>query len=77
MEDYGGRLWIAQSFCGTCVSIEACGYFMFSPGRGDWVAAVSEVTGTSALKEIHERMLKSSTGREVLLDRPRINVSCW
>ena len=47
-----------------------------SPARADLVAAVGETTGEAALKRMLARMQATSSGRDILRDRPRITVSC-
>ena len=46
-----------------------------SPARADLVAAVGETTGESALQRMLARMQATSSGRDILRDRPRITVS--
>lgn len=46
----------------------------FSPQRADLVAAVGELTGESALKEVRKRMHNDPTGRTILQERPIVSV---
>eukprot|EP01135_Chromosphaera_perkinsii_P012094 Nk52_evm32s2579 gene=Nk52_evmTU32s2579 len=43
------------------------------PTRQDMVAALGETTGYYALKDIHAKMLRSETGRQILEEKPRIS----
>ncbi|CAL5219510.1 g1354 [Coccomyxa viridis] len=43
-----------------------------NPARADLVAAVGETTGESALRRMLERMKATSSGRDILAERPRI-----
>lgn len=43
------------------------------PWRADMVAVNGEITGSSALRSIRDKMLKHPEGSRILLDRPRIN----
>ena len=68
-------------------SVSPCAYLLldsirlpYSPARADLVAAVGETTGESALKRMLERMQATSSGRDILAERPRITVtslSCY
>ena len=46
-----------------------------SPARADLVAAVGETTGESALRRMLERMQATTSGRDILAERPRITVT--
>jgi ubiquinone biosynthesis protein COQ4 len=46
---------------------------LLDPHRHDMIACLGETTGEEALKKIYERMMASSEGREILIDKPRIN----
>lgn len=47
---------------------------MRSPARADLVAALGETTGDWALRAMRQRMAASPTGRQILVERPRITV---
>ena len=42
------------------------------PSRGDMVALLSELTSTSSLHKIRDKMIQSRQGQEILLEKPRI-----
>ncbi|XP_071802370.1 ubiquinone biosynthesis protein COQ4 homolog, mitochondrial-like isoform X1 [Asterias amurensis] len=46
---------------------------LYDPYRDDMIATLGEVTGHSALRKLHSKMLKDPEGRVILSERPRIN----
>lgn len=47
---------------------------LFNPYRDDMVAALGELTSGNALLRMRQKMTQSNEGRQILLDRPRVNL---
>lgn len=46
---------------------------LLNPHRGDMIACLGEVTGSSALISMRDRMRETAEGAEILKEKPRIN----
>lgn len=57
----------------TLLSVAAATAALLDPRRHDMVATLGETTGHRALIKIHQQMVNSKEGLEILKERPRIN----
>ncbi len=51
---------------GSAVSV------FINPERGDMLAALGDVTGAAALRDMHMKMCSDLTGIQILAEKPRI-----
>jgi len=55
------------------LAIQSAGTALLDPTRADAVAALGEVTGHVALREMYDTMMKDETGQRILRDRPVVD----
>ncbi|KIL59144.1 hypothetical protein M378DRAFT_85474 [Amanita muscaria Koide BX008] len=64
-----------NSFENAFLAVGSAVMSLADPKRGDMIAALAETTAGPSLPRLRDRMLKSSEGRRILRERPRINSS--
>lgn len=62
-----------NTFQRSILTVGSAALSILDPYRGDMIACLSETTGFNALKGMHQKMLDSTEGYEILKTRPRIN----
>lgn len=59
----------------TLLSVGSATIALLNPHRGDMIACLGEVTGERAIKHMHNKMLESTEGVQILNEKPRINTN--
>ncbi|XP_027234852.2 ubiquinone biosynthesis protein COQ4 homolog, mitochondrial [Penaeus vannamei] len=59
----------------TLLTVGAAAAALLDPRRHDMVAVLGETTGYTALSKIYAMMIEDEEGRQILIDKPRINSS--
>ncbi|CAH0563895.1 unnamed protein product [Brassicogethes aeneus] len=72
-DDYNRNHVQLNVFQKSALAVGSAALSILDPYRGDMIATLSETTGEDALVEMHEIMLNSHEGYEILSKKPRIN----
>ncbi|XP_063599705.1 ubiquinone biosynthesis protein COQ4 homolog, mitochondrial-like isoform X2 [Penaeus indicus] len=59
----------------SLLTVGAAAAALLDPRRHDMVAVLGETTGHTALSKIYAMMIEDEEGRQILIDKPRINSS--